>query len=124
MSTIDRQRVAAVRHLEAMGYVFRGDEWVGPAIPATFEVDAIHALLVLRADAIEGFSEGSDEERELAMISEALESYEAKRWPEGKVAGCKGVRQAAASQRLRRNRMRHCLILRQVHFCSTVWCRG
>jgi len=37
MSTIDRQRVAAVRLLEAMGYVFRGHEWVGPAIPATFE---------------------------------------------------------------------------------------
>ena len=48
----------------------------------------MHALLVLRADdAIEGFSEGSDE---VAMISEALESYEAKHWPEGKVAGCKG----------------------------------
>ena len=31
MSTIDRQRVAAVRLLEAMGYVFRGHEWVGPA---------------------------------------------------------------------------------------------
>ena len=90
MSTIDRQRVAAVRLLEAMGYVFRDHEWVGPAIPATFEADAMHALLVLRADAIEGFAEGSDEEREFAMISEALESYEAKRWPEGKVAGGKG----------------------------------
>jgi len=90
MSTIDRQRVAAVRLLEAMGYVFRGHEWVGPAIPATFEADAMHALLVLRADAIEGFSERSDEEKEFAMISEVLESYEAKRWPEGKVAGCKG----------------------------------
>jgi len=50
----------------------------------------MHALLVLRADAIEGFSERSDEEKEFAMISEVLESYEAKRWPEGKVAGCKG----------------------------------
>ena len=90
MSTIDRQRVAAVRLLEAMGYVFRSHEWVGPTIPATFEADAMLALLVLRADAIEGFSEGSDEEKEFAMISEVLESYEAKRWPEGKVAGCKG----------------------------------
>ena len=30
MSNIDKQRIAAVRTLEAMGYVFR-DEWIAPA---------------------------------------------------------------------------------------------
>ena len=30
MSIIDKQRIAAVRTLEAMGYVFR-DEWIAPA---------------------------------------------------------------------------------------------
>jgi putative SOS response-associated peptidase YedK len=52
MSNIDKQRIAAVRKLEAMGYVFHEHDWTGPAIPATFEADAMHALLVLRADAI------------------------------------------------------------------------
>ena len=85
MSNIDRQRIAAVRLLEAMGYVFRDHEWTGPAIPSTFEADALHALLVLRADAIEGFTKGSEEEREFALIAETVEAYESKRWPEGNV---------------------------------------
>ena len=56
MSTIDKQRISAVRTLEAMGYVFRDHEWTGPAIPSTFEADAMHARLALRADAIEGYN--------------------------------------------------------------------
>jgi hypothetical protein len=66
MSNIDRQRIAAVCTLEAMGSVFR-DEWIAPMgwpTPATFEADAMHVLLVLRADQIEGFPEGSPEEAE------------------------------------------------------------
>jgi hypothetical protein len=46
MSTIDKQRIAAVRTLEAMRYVFR-DEWIAPAgltTPATSEADAMHVL--------------------------------------------------------------------------------
>ena len=92
MSTIDKQRISAVRTLEGMGYVFR-DEWIAPAgvtAPVTDEADAMHVLLVLRADAIEGFTEGSEEEREFAMIAEVLEAYEARRWPDGKIPGGKG----------------------------------
>ena len=38
MSTIDKQRIASVRILKAMGYVFR-DEWTAPLVTA--EADAI-----------------------------------------------------------------------------------
>jgi hypothetical protein len=72
-----------------LGYVFR-DEWIAPpclTTPATAEADAMHALLVLRADQIEGCTEGSPDEREFAMIAEAVVAYEAKRWPYGKVPG-------------------------------------
>jgi hypothetical protein len=68
MSTIDRQRVAAVRKLEAMGYTFAAGDWMQPANDAVAPVitDALHALLVRRADALVSCTEGSDEEAELA----------------------------------------------------------
>jgi hypothetical protein len=93
MSIIDRQRIAAVHALEGMGYAFTGGEWQRPgtfAATALREADAMHALLVHRADTLEGCSEGSDEERELAALVGAIEAYEAKRWPEGKEPGGKG----------------------------------
>ena len=49
--------------------------WSAPA-PTSGEADAMHALLVQRADALEGCSEGSEEERELAPITDAIEAYE------------------------------------------------
>jgi hypothetical protein len=81
MIDIDKQRVAAVRKLEQLGYRFDGSEWVAPT-PATATnqsilaaADAVLAALVLRADALEGCPEGSVEEAELAVISDVIDAY-------------------------------------------------
>jgi hypothetical protein len=52
VTSIDKQRVAAVRKLEALGYSYRDDEWVLPASapPAALiiaEADALLNALVL-----------------------------------------------------------------------------
>ena len=53
------------------------------------ESDAMHALLIKRADALMGCTEGSPEEEELRALADAIDAYEAKRWRSGKVAGGK-----------------------------------
>jgi hypothetical protein len=75
-----------------MGYVFDGLDWTAPvqAGPSTPAVDRLHALLMMRADELAGCTKGSREADELATITEALEAYEAIRWPDGKVPGGKG----------------------------------
>jgi hypothetical protein len=40
----------------------------------------LHALLVKRTDDLEACTEGSDEDRELAVITDANEAHEAVRW--------------------------------------------
>jgi hypothetical protein len=94
---VDRQRIAAVRVLEALGYTYRGGQWLASAGAATplplFEADAMHGALMRRADVLAGCVEGSDEEAELEAILDVIEAYEAKRWPLGKdpnVVGGKG----------------------------------
>jgi hypothetical protein len=86
---VDRQRIAAVRALEAHGYTYRRGEWLAPAgtaaaLPLTGEADAMHGALMRRADALAGCTEGSDEQAELTTIVDLIEAYEARRWPLGK----------------------------------------
>lgn len=52
--------------------------------------DAMHALLVKRADELVSCVGGSPDEAELTSLVEVIEAYEAQRWPEGKIRGGKG----------------------------------
>ena len=93
MTTIDKQRISAVAKLEALGYTFSlADGWTQCAGTAltTAESDALHAILMRRADALQGCTQGSPEEAEHKAIAEALQAYESKRWPDGKERGGKG----------------------------------
>ena len=54
------------------------------------EADAMHAPLIKRADELGGLHEGSPEEAELRRLSDVIDAYEAKRWPNGKAARGKG----------------------------------
>lgn len=97
MSNIDRQRIEAVKTLEVLGYEFAAGAWsppaahrVGKAGMASEVLESLHTLLVQRADQLQGCVEGSAEAAELAAITEAVQAYEALRWPEGKIPGGKG----------------------------------
>ena len=50
----------------------------------------MHALFVQRADRLDGCTEGSPEEQEHSQFVSALDAYERKRWPEGKIPSGKG----------------------------------
>jgi hypothetical protein len=90
MSTIDRQRIAVVKVLEALGYKFHDDTWLAPdTTGGSPEADGMHALLVHRADQLEGCIEGSAEEQEYSSIVSAVVAYEQRRWPDGETAGGK-----------------------------------
>ena len=96
MSTIDKQRIAAVTKLETMGFTFDGNEWQPPQdiqMPNTgpwADADALHAQLVHRADALAGCIEGSLEEAVRLALTEAIDGYESVRWPDGKEPNGKG----------------------------------
>jgi hypothetical protein len=83
-----------VKVIEALGYSFDGLEWSAPVYGAPLpnlhdEADAMHALLVLRADKLEEGIKGDDDEAELKMLGEVVGDYEAKRWPDGVVPRAK-----------------------------------
>jgi hypothetical protein len=109
MSTIDKQRIAAVAALEALGFAYTPEHgWMPPKPPIprllgflpardpfqdkalVAEADALHSLLVLRADHLIGSAEASEGAAELQLICDTVESYEAVRWPDGKIPGGKG----------------------------------
>jgi hypothetical protein len=95
MGMIDKQRIEAVRELEHLGYRFAGGEWMKPANdaagPLILNSDALHALIIKRADELAGCIEESEEAvNELAVIAAAIEAYEAVRWPQGRAQGGKG----------------------------------
>jgi hypothetical protein len=85
MGEIDRQRIAPVKTLEALGYAYRdGEGWRPPHGAAQWrEPDAMYELLVERAAQLARHHVFRDQ-TELRMISRALETYEARRWPGGR----------------------------------------
>jgi len=65
--------------------------WQPPIENAAWpEADRLHGLLIQRADHLAGCTENSPEEAELEAIADALDAYELRRWPRGKVEGGKG----------------------------------
>jgi hypothetical protein len=84
MNNLDKQIMAAERDLDA----FAHGGWTSTtATPLQTPADKMHALLVERADALMGCTEGSAEEAELATLTDAIEAYETVRWPDGRVNG-------------------------------------
>jgi len=91
MGDIDRQRIQAVRKLQELGLIWRADGWRKATEPEVVpEADAMHALLVSRADELDGCARGSPEEAEYVKLVETIEAYEVRRWPEGKIPGGRG----------------------------------
>jgi hypothetical protein len=94
---IDKQRIAAVRTLEALGYGYSGRAVgaTGRGAVAVAVTDDCRGrrpagTLMRRADALTGCTEGAAEAAELKTIVDVLEAYEAKRWPDSKEPGGKG----------------------------------
>src|SRR4029077_7272088 len=87
MNNLDKQIMAAARDLDVFAH---GGFTPGWAELLQTPADKMHALLVERADALMGCTEGSPEEAELVTLTDAIEAYESVRWPDGKEPGGKG----------------------------------
>jgi hypothetical protein len=92
MGATSRQ-ATTVKTMKELGYSCDKGIWTSSpeAVAHLANVaDKLHALLVARADELDGCTEGSPEEAEYIKLVEAIEAYEEKRWPDGKIAGGKG----------------------------------
>jgi hypothetical protein len=97
MTMVDKARIAAVRKLQTLGYIFDGTDWQPPApagtaakLVAWTEADALYAQLVQLADALDGCAEGSVQEAVRYALAEAIDGYQSIRWPGGRTADGKG----------------------------------
>ncbi len=90
MGKVEKQRISAVCMLERLGFKFDGEHWVGGVPAIVPEADALHGLLMDRAEALAGGTDNSPESDELRAVAHALDAYEAKRWPGGRIDGGKG----------------------------------
>jgi hypothetical protein len=81
--SMEAQISAAHQDLDAFAH---GEPRIQAPMPLT---DHMHALLVARADALMGCAEGSPEETELAALADAIDAYEAVRWPQGRIPDAK-----------------------------------
>ena len=83
--TIDRQRIAAVKVLETIGYKWREGSWQAPAGTTASVMpvaDAMYGVIREHVDALAGAPEGSDEELELIRLADLVAAYEAIREPD------------------------------------------
>jgi hypothetical protein len=92
MSAVDRERIGAREGDGGIGLHIRRIRVDAPQGGVPFpclhgEADAMHALLVLRADKLVGCTEGCEFEKELKMIADTVSASDAKRWPDGGVRG-------------------------------------
>jgi hypothetical protein len=88
-----RQAAATAKTMKELGYTCDKGIWTSsPEAVAHLArmADQMHAMLVARADELDGCTEGSPEETEYIKLVEAIEAYEAERWPDGKIPGGRG----------------------------------
>ena len=63
MGKVDKERVTAVRTLEHLGFTFDGEHWVGGVPAIVPDADALHGLLMDRAEALAGGTDNSPEKK-------------------------------------------------------------
>jgi hypothetical protein len=92
MGATSRQ-ARTVKTMKELGYTCDKGIWTSSpeAVAHLANVaDMMHAILVARADELDGCTEGSPEEAQYIKLVEAIEAYEERRWFDGKIPGGKG----------------------------------
>src|SRR5262245_45829613 len=108
MSATSRQAKSTVKTMKELGYTCDNGVWTSSpeAVAHLARVaDKMHALLVERADELDGCTEGSSEETEYTKLIEAIDAYEEQRWPDGKtlaarVSDLRAARRCAPDARI------------------------